>query len=52
MQSFVADLDTKNDILDVMNGKWLKDVSTDEAMEYLLMYDFSDPTMIEALPET
>ena len=35
----------------VMTGKLAKDVTTDEAMEYLLEEGFSDPVMAEAIPE-
>jgi hypothetical protein len=35
----------------VMTGKIEKDVTTDDAMQYLLENDFSDPVMAEVIPE-
>ena len=35
----------------LMTGIRPIDVTTDEAMEYLLANDFSDPVMAEAIPE-
>ena len=35
----------------VMTGKLAKDVTTDDALLYLLENDFSDPIQAEAVPE-